>query len=180
MDEVLRTQLMEKFSLVVLPPQNEENWVKEINELGEPVEVYCWGNPHGPLVHCGVNWFTDPVVVANSVDEHLVRKVNVEHHHGDVVHSDNLINVVHFTLEEMWNLLGLVDWYSCFFCIFPCYLLYNIYLKDLGGDDAEGKVKETDVSGWNNIFHEKPISNSLVILTEVPKIVHDAPQELCW
>ena len=68
----------------------------------------------------------------------------------------------------------------CFFCLFQCYLLYTIYLQDLGGNDAEGKVKEADVSGWNDIFHEEPMSNSLVILTEVPKIVHDAPQELCW
>ena len=57
-----------------------------------------------------VDRFTYPVVVANSVGKELIRKVYIEHHHGDVVHSDNLIDVVHFTLEETWNLLGLVYW----------------------------------------------------------------------
>ena len=54
------------------------------------------------------------------------------------------------------------------------------YLQNLGSDDAEGYVKEAYVCCWNNISHEEPIRHSFVTLTEIPKIVHDAPQELSW
>ena len=57
---------------------------------------------------------------------------------------------------------------------------YENYLENHGCSNAESNVKEADVSSWDDVLHEKPVSHSLVILTEVPEIVHDTSKDLSW
>lgn len=66
--------------------------------------------------------------------------------------------------------------HACFYV----FRFFTLYLEDHRGNDAEGNIKEADVGGRDDVLHEEPVGHPLVILTEVPKIVHDAPQELSW
>ena len=52
---------------------------------------------------------------------------------------------------------------------------FTAYLKNLGSNNAEGNIKETDVGSWYHIFHKEPMGHSLVILAEVPEIIQGTP-----